>query len=158
VVARPPLFRALERDGLKDQTQRWCWASPRVPSVDLADHPGKPADAEAIWEAALNAEKVKGRPEMTKTTNPTAGEFAGLQAEVKVAERVCSNARGSKEEEASGQRVTAASKAILSARPTDPSVMAAQLRSLVAESVLDADARGALEHIAEQLEAMAADA
>jgi hypothetical protein len=113
----------------------------------------KPADAEQIWEAALNADKVKGRPEMTKT-NPTAGEFAGLQAEVKVAERVCSNARGSKEEEAAGQRVTAASKAILSARPTDPSVMAAQLRFLVAESVVDADARGALEHIAEQLEAM----
>jgi hypothetical protein len=33
--------------------------------------------------------------------------------------------------------------------------MAAQLRYLVAESVVDADARGALEHIAEQLEAMA---
>jgi hypothetical protein len=46
----------------------------------------KPADAEQIWEAALNADKVKGRPEMTKT-NPTAGEFAGLQAEVKVAKR-----------------------------------------------------------------------
>jgi hypothetical protein len=91
---------------------------------------------------------------MSKTTNRTAGEFAGLQAEVKVAERVCSNARGTKEEEAVGQRVTAASKAILSARPTDPSVMAAQLRYLVAESVVEADARGALEHIAEQLEAM----
>ena len=71
---------------------------------------------------------------MSKTTDPTGGEFAGLQAEVKVAEeRVCSNARGSKEEEAAGQRVTAASKSILSARPTDPSVMAAQLRFLVAE-------------------------
>ena len=128
--------------------------APRAQHADLADHPGKPADAEAIWEAALYADKVKGRPEMSKTTNPTAGEFAGLQAEVKVAERVCSNARGSKEEEAAGQRVTAASKAILSARPTDPSVMAAQLRFLVAESVVDADARGALEHIAEQLEAM----
>jgi endonuclease III len=91
---------------------------------------------------------------MTKTTNPTADEVAGLQAEVKVAERVSSNARGSKEEEAAGQRVTAAYKAILSARPTDPSVMAAQLRFLVAESVVDAAARGALEHIAEQLEAM----
>ena len=91
---------------------------------------------------------------MTKTTNPTPGEFSGLQAEVKVAERVCSNARGSKEEKAAGQRVTAASKAILSARPTDPSVMAAQLRFLVAELVVDADARGALENIAEQLEAM----
>jgi hypothetical protein len=98
--------------------------------------------------------KSKGDPEMSKTTNPTAGEFAGLQAEVKLAERVCSNARGGKEE-AAGQRVTAASKAILSARPSDPSVMAAQLRFLVAESVMDADARGALEHIAEQLEAMA---
>jgi hypothetical protein len=92
---------------------------------------------------------------MTNTTNPTAGEFAKLQAEVKVAQRVCSNARGRKEEEAAGQRVTVGSKAILSARPTDPSVMAAQLRYLVAESVVDADARGALEHIAEQLEAMA---
>ena len=92
---------------------------------------------------------------MTKPTHPTAGEFAGLQAEVKVAERVCSNARGSKEEETTGQRVTAASEAILSARPTDPSVMAAQLRFLVAESGADSDARGALEHIAEQLEAIA---
>jgi hypothetical protein len=91
---------------------------------------------------------------MTKTTNPTAGELAGLQAEAQVAQRVCSNARGSKEEEAAGQRVAAASNAILSARPTDPSVMAAQLRFLLAELV-DADARGALEHIAEQLEAMA---
>jgi hypothetical protein len=117
--------------------------------------PGKPADAEAIWEAVLNADKVKGRPEMSKTANPAAGEFAGLQAEVKVAQRVCSNARGTKEEGAAGQRVTAASKEILSARPTDPGVMAAQLRYLVAESVVDADARGALEHIAEQLEAMA---
>jgi hypothetical protein len=115
----------------------------RAQPVDLTDHPGKPADAEAIW----------GR-EMTKT-NPTAGEFAGLHAEVKLAERLCSNARGSKEEEAAGHRVTAASKAILSARPTDPSVMAAQLRYLVAESVMDADARGALGYIAEQLEAMA---
>lgn len=129
--------------------------APRAQHADLADHPGKPADAEAIREAALYADKVKGRPEMSKTTNPTAGEFAGLQAEVKVAERVCSNARGSKEEEAAGQRVTAASKAILSARPTDPSVMAAQLRFLIAESVVDADARGALEHIAEQLQAIA---
>jgi hypothetical protein len=91
---------------------------------------------------------------MTKSTNPTAGELAELQSEVKVAERVCSNARGSKEEKAAGQRVTAASKAILSARTTDPSVMAAQLRFLAAKSVVDADARGALEHIAEQLEAM----
>jgi hypothetical protein len=33
--------------------------------------------------------------------------------------------------------------------------MAAQLRFLVAESVVDADARGALDNIAEQLEAMA---
>ena len=129
--------------------------APRAQHADLADHPGKPADAEAIREAALYADKVKGRPEMSKTTNPTAGEFAGLQAEGKVAERVCSNARGSKEEEAAGQRVTAASKAILSARPTDPSVMAAQLRFLIAESVVDADARGALEHIAEQLQAIA---
>jgi hypothetical protein len=92
---------------------------------------------------------------MAKTTKPTTGEFAGLQAEVKVAERVCSNARGRKEEEAAGQRVSGAFKAILSARPTDPSVMAAQLRFLVAESVVDADARGALDHIAEQLEGMA---
>ena len=92
---------------------------------------------------------------MTKPTNPTAAEFAGLQAEVKVAERVCSDARGSKEEEAAGQRVSAASNAILSARPTNPSVMAAQLRVLVADSAVNADARGALEHIAEQLEALA---
>ena len=92
---------------------------------------------------------------MSKTTNPTARKFAGLQAEVKVAKRVCSKARGTKEEEAAGQRVAAASEAILSARPTDPSVMAAQLRFLVAKSVVDADARGALQHIAEQLEAMA---
>jgi hypothetical protein len=127
---------------------------PRAQHADLADHLGKPAEAEALWEAALDADRVKGRPEMTKTTNPTAGEFAGLHAEVKVAKRVCSNARGSKEE-AAGQRVTAASKAILSGRPTDPSAMAAQLRFLVAESVVNAAARGALEHIAEQLEAMA---
>ena len=33
--------------------------------------------------------------------------------------------------------------------------MAVQLRFLVADSVVDADARGALEHIAEQLEALA---
>jgi hypothetical protein len=92
---------------------------------------------------------------MTKTTNPTAAEFAGLLAELKLAERACSNARGSNEEEAAGQRVIAASAAILSARPTDPSVMAVQLRFLVADSVVDADARGALEHIAEQLEALA---
>jgi hypothetical protein len=91
---------------------------------------------------------------MTKTTNPTAAEFAGLLTELKLAERACSDARGSNEEEAAAQRVTAASAAILSARPTDPSVMAAQLRFLVADSVVDADARGALEHIAEQLEAL----
>jgi hypothetical protein len=88
-------------------------------------------------------------------TNPTAAEFAGLLAELKLAERACSDARGSNEEEAAGQRVIAASAAILSARPTDPSVMAVQLRFLVADSVVDADARGALEHIAEQLEALA---
>jgi hypothetical protein len=64
---------------------------------------------------------------MTKTTNLTAAEFAGLQAEANVAERLCSDAKGSIEEEAAGQRVTAASNAILSARPTDPGVMAAQL-------------------------------
>jgi hypothetical protein len=93
---------------------------------------------------------------MTKTTNPTAAEFAGLLAEEKVAERACSDARGSMEEEAAGQRVTTASNAILSARPTDPAVMAAQLRFLVADSPVDADARGALEHIAAQLEALAA--
>jgi hypothetical protein len=92
---------------------------------------------------------------MTKTTNLTAAEFAGLQAEANVAERLCSDAKGSIEEEAAGQRVTAASKAILSARPTDPRVMAAQLRFLVGESGVDVDARGALEHMAEQLEAMA---
>jgi hypothetical protein len=68
--------------------------APRAQHAALMGDPGEPADAEAIWEAALNADKFKGRPEMTKTTNPTAGEFAGLQAEVKVAERVCSNARG----------------------------------------------------------------
>ena len=32
---------------------------PHAQHADLADHPGKPADAEAIWEAALNADKVK---------------------------------------------------------------------------------------------------
>jgi hypothetical protein len=68
-------------------------------------------------------------------TNPTAAEFARLVAELKVAERACSDARGSNKEEAAGQRVIAASAAILSARPTDPSVMAAQLRFLVADSV-----------------------
>ena len=86
--------------------------------------------------------------------NPTAAEFPALLAEAKVAKRLCSDAKGSIEEEAAGERVTAASNAILSARPIDPSVMAAQLRFLVAESVVDADARGALENIAEQLEAM----
>jgi hypothetical protein len=30
---------------------------------------------------------------MTKSTNPTAAEFAALLAEVKVAERLCSDAR-----------------------------------------------------------------
>jgi hypothetical protein len=83
-------------------------------------------------------------------TNPTAAEFAALLAEAKVAERLCSDAKGSIEEEAAGQRVTAASNAILSARP-----MAAQLRFLVAGSAVNADARGALDHIAEQLEALA---
>jgi hypothetical protein len=34
----------------------------RAQRVSLADHPGKPADAEAIWEAALNADKSKGDP------------------------------------------------------------------------------------------------
>jgi hypothetical protein len=34
----------------------------RAKHADLADHPGKPADAEAIWEAALNADKFKGDP------------------------------------------------------------------------------------------------
>jgi hypothetical protein len=87
-------------------------------------------------------------------TNPTAAEFAALLAEAKVAERLCSDAKGS-EEEAAGQRVIAASNAILSARPTDPGVMAVQLRFLVAGSTVDADARGALDHIAEQLEALA---
>ena len=90
---------------------------------------------------------------MTKSTNPT--EFAGLLAEEKVAERACSDARGSNEEGDAGQRVLAASNAILSARPTDPGVMAAQLRFLVADSAVDADARGVLEHIAEQLEVLA---
>jgi hypothetical protein len=88
-------------------------------------------------------------------TNPTAAEFATLLAEVKVAERLCSDARGNIEEAAAGQRVTAASSAILSARPTAPGVMAAQLRFLVAGSAVRADARGALAHIAEQLEAFA---
>jgi hypothetical protein len=88
-------------------------------------------------------------------TNPTAAEFAGLLAELKLAERACSDARGSNEEEAAGQRVIAASAAILSARPTDPSVIAAQVGFLVADSVVDADACGVLEHIAEQLEALA---
>jgi hypothetical protein len=88
-------------------------------------------------------------------TNPTASEFAALLAEVKVAERVCSNAKGSNEEEAAGQRVIAASSAILSARPSDPGVMAAQLRFVAAHSAVDAGARGALEHIAQQLEALA---
>jgi hypothetical protein len=88
-------------------------------------------------------------------TNPTAAEFQAMLAEEKLAERACSDARGSTEEEAAGQRVTAASDAILSARPTDPGVMAAQLRFLVAESAVDANARGALRHIAEQLEALA---
>jgi hypothetical protein len=92
---------------------------------------------------------------MTKSTNPTAAEFAAMLAEVKVAERACSDARGSNEEEAAGQRVLAASNAILSARPTDPGVMAAQLRFLVADSAVDPDVRGALEHIAEQLEVLA---
>ena len=88
-------------------------------------------------------------------TNPTAAEFAALLAEVKVAERLCSDARGGIEEEAAGQRVMAATSAILSARPTDPGVMAAQLRFLVAGLGVNADARGALAHIAEQLEAFA---
>jgi len=38
-------------------------------------------------------ESREGDPEMTKTTNPTAAEFAGLLAELKLAERACSNAR-----------------------------------------------------------------
>jgi hypothetical protein len=63
--------------------------------------------------------------------------------------------QGSIEDGAAGQRVTAASTAILSARPTDPGVMAAQLRFLVAGLAVNADARGALAHIAEQLEAFA---
>jgi hypothetical protein len=88
-------------------------------------------------------------------TSPTATEFAALLAEVKVAERLCSDARGGIEEEAAGQRVIAASSAILSARPTDPGVMAAQLRFLVAGLGVNADARGALAHIAEQLDAFA---
>jgi hypothetical protein len=88
-------------------------------------------------------------------TNPTAAEFAALLAEAKVAERLCSDAKGGIEEEAAGQRVTAASNAILSARPTDPSVMAVQLRFLVAGLAVNADARGALEHIADQLEMLA---
>ena len=92
---------------------------------------------------------------MTKTTRPTAAELAALLAEAKVAERLCSDAKGGIEEEAAGQRVTAASNAILSARPTDPGAMAAQLRFLVAESAVNADARGALEHIADQLEVLA---
>jgi hypothetical protein len=98
----------------------------------------------------------EGDPEMTKSTNPTA-EFAALLAEVKVAERLCSDARGSIEEGAAGQRVIAASDAILSARPTDPGIMAAQLRFLVADPAVRADTRicGALEHIADQLEALA---
>jgi hypothetical protein len=88
-------------------------------------------------------------------TNPTAAEFMALLAEVKLAERLCSDARGGIEEEAAAQRVMAASNAILSARPTDPGVMAAQLRFLVAGLGANADARGALAHIAEQLEAFA---
>jgi hypothetical protein len=94
---------------------------------------------------------------LTKSTNPTAAEFAAMLAEVKVAERACSDARGSKEEESAGQRVIAASNAILAARPTDPGVMAAQLRFLVADSTVDADTRicDALEHIADQLKALA---
>ena len=36
--------------------------APRARHADLADHPGKPADAEAIWEAPLYANKVKGDP------------------------------------------------------------------------------------------------
>jgi hypothetical protein len=36
----------------------------------------------------------EGDPEMTKSTISTAAEFAAMLAEVKVAERVCSNSRG----------------------------------------------------------------
>jgi hypothetical protein len=96
----------------------------------------------------------RGRPNMIET-DPTAAEFAALLAEVKVAERLCSDARGGIEEGAAGQRVNAASSAILSARPTDPGVLAAQLRFLVAGLAVNADARGGLAHIAEQLEAFA---
>jgi hypothetical protein len=53
---------ALERHGLKEQAQRWCWES-RVPGARIwADHPGKPADAEEIWKAALNAKAERETP------------------------------------------------------------------------------------------------
>lgn len=43
---------ALERHGLEEQMQRWFWEE-NIPSAPVwRDHPGKPADAEAIWEAA----------------------------------------------------------------------------------------------------------
>jgi hypothetical protein len=46
------LERALERQGLKEQAQRWC-REMRGPSAPASgDHPGKPADAKGISRAA----------------------------------------------------------------------------------------------------------
>jgi hypothetical protein len=124
--------------------------SPDYVGAGVAAH--NPQDTLRYSVQARLAQQRKNN--MSQTINPTAAEFAAMLAEVKVAERACSDARGSKEEDAAGQRVIAASDAILSARPTDP---AAQLRFLVADPAVRADTRicGALEHIADQLEALA---
>jgi hypothetical protein len=88
-------------------------------------------------------------------TNPTAAEFAAMVAELHDAERAGREAMDTKSP--AHARDAEAYSAILNARPSDPAVLAAQIRWLASEQD-DGDNEGAgtmLEHVAEQLEAIA---
>jgi hypothetical protein len=91
---------------------------------------------------------------MTKSTNSTAAEFAAMLAEVKVAERVCSNSRGRR------RRPQASVYLAHSKRSSPPALLtpASWVRSSGSWSPNRwwmPDARGAVDHIAQQLEGMA---
>jgi hypothetical protein len=95
---------------------------------------------------------------MTKTINPTAGHWAAMLAERKAAGEAFATVEGfGPAYEKAAERFSRAYEALLNARPSDPSVMAAQLRFLISDSAVGQDARigAALKHVAEQLEALA---
>jgi hypothetical protein len=78
----------------------------------------------------------------------TTKEFLAILAEARAAEAEA-------QADVAEARFMAASAALLDARPTDPAHMAAQLRWLISYFIAEATAVVVLEHIADQLEAMA---